>query len=125
MMQLTLLICSLRRYHGFTGSLRPFIEFAYTVMCTLLLNFYHLKLCMDLTLLTPTNLIYLDVDERVSLDGNPEAQVVKTLSMRVCGNRLKRGIVCVQPKPIRGANMLSFSPRLGLGAYAQGEISSP
>jgi hypothetical protein len=84
-------------------------------MCTLLLNFYHLKLCMDLTLLTPMNLIYLAVDERVSLDGNHEAQVVKTLSMRVCGNRLKRGIVCMQPKPIRGANMLSFSLTIGLG----------
>jgi len=35
--------------------------------------------------------------------------------MRVCGNRLKRETVCMRPKPIRGANMLSFNPAIGFG----------
>jgi hypothetical protein len=34
---------------------------------------------MDLTFLTPMDLIPLPIDERVSLDGNRKAQVVKTL----------------------------------------------
>jgi hypothetical protein len=79
---------------------------------TQLLNFHHLKLCMDLTLLTPMDLIPLPVDERASLDGNRKAQVVKTLHESV-GNKLKRGIMCMRPKPIRGTNMLSFSPMIG------------
>jgi hypothetical protein len=69
------------------------------------------------------DLIPLPIDERVSLDGNRKAQVVKTLHESV-RNKLKRGIVCMRPKPIRGANSLS-ARRLGLGAYAQGEISGP
>jgi len=40
--------------------------------------------------------------------------VVKTL-LRVCGNKLKREIVCMLPKPIRGANMLFFSPTIRFG----------
>jgi hypothetical protein len=43
-------------------------------------------------------------------------------SMRVCGNRLQRRNVCIRPKPIRGANMLSFKPDLlgfpGIGVFA-------
>jgi hypothetical protein len=35
--------------------------------------------------------------------------------MRVCDNKLKRRIVCIRPKPIRGANMLSFSLAIGFG----------
>jgi hypothetical protein len=35
--------------------------------------------------------------------------------MRVCSNKLKRETVCRRPKPIRGANMLSFSPAIGFG----------
>jgi hypothetical protein len=35
--------------------------------------------------------------------------------MKVCGKRLKKRIMCIRPKPIRGANMLSFSPAIGYG----------
>jgi hypothetical protein len=92
----------------------PFIEFAYnrSVSTT---DFSPFEIVYGFNPLIPMDLIPLPIDERVSLDGNRKAQVVKTLHKRVCDNRLKRGIVCMQPKPIRGVNMLSFSPAIGFG----------
>jgi hypothetical protein len=59
--------------------------------------------------LTPMDLIPLSIDEMVCLDGNRKAQVVKTLH-----ESMQQQITCC----------LS-ARRLGLGAYAQGEISGP
>jgi hypothetical protein len=50
---------------------------------------------MDSTLLTPMDLIHLPVDERVSLDGNRKAQVVKTLHKSVRQQIEKRNCVYV------------------------------
>jgi hypothetical protein len=83
-------------------------------VCTLLLH-HHLKLCMDLTFLTPMDLIPFLVDERVSLDSNRKAQVVKTLHESVRQQIEKRNCVCALPKLIKGANILSVSPTIGFG----------
>jgi len=78
-------------------------------MCILLLNFHHFKLCMDLTLLSPMNLIPLPVDERVNLDGNHKAQVVKTLheSMR---KQIKKRNRVYATKANKGHTHVIFQP---------------
>jgi len=91
-----------------------FIEFAYNRSVHSTTEFSPFEIVYGFNPLTPMDLIPLPIDERVSLDGNRKAQVVKTLHESV-RNKLKRGIVCMQPKPIRGANMLSFSPTIGFG----------
>ena len=74
----------------------PFIEFAYNRSVHSTTEFHHLKLCMDLTHLTPMDLIPLPIDERVGLDGNRKAQVVKTLRESVRQQIEKRNRVCNQ-----------------------------
>ena len=51
-------------------------------VCILLLNFHHFKLCMDL--------IHLPIDERVSLDSNCKAHVVKTLNESVYATKANK-----------------------------------
>jgi len=93
----------------------PFIEFAYNRSVHSMTEFLPFEIVYGFNPLTPMDLIPLLIDERVHLDGNHKAQVVKTLSMRVYGNRLQRGNVCIRTKPIRGPNMLSFSLAIGFG----------
>ena len=57
----------------------PFIEFAYNRSVRSTIEFSPFEIVYGLTLLTPMDLILLPVDERVCLDGNRKAQVVKTL----------------------------------------------
>jgi len=70
-----------------------FIEFAYNCSVHSTTKFSPFEIVYGFNPLTPMDLIPLLVEKRVSLDGNRKAQVVKTISM--CGNRLKRGTVCM------------------------------
>ena len=57
----------------------PFIEFAYNRSVHFTIEFSPFEIVYILNPLTPMDLISLHVDERVSLDSNRKAQVVKTL----------------------------------------------
>ena len=57
----------------------PFIEFAYNRSMHSSTEFLPFKIVYRFNPLTPMDLIPLLVDERVSLDDNRKAQVVKTL----------------------------------------------
>jgi len=57
----------------------PFIEFAYNRSVHFTTEFSPFEIVYILNPLTPMDLISLHVDERVSLDSNRKAQVVKTL----------------------------------------------
>ena len=57
----------------------PFIEFAYNRIVHSTTEFSPFKIMYGFNPLAPMDLIPLLVDERVSLDGNRKAQVVKTL----------------------------------------------
>jgi hypothetical protein len=59
------------------------------------------------------DLIPLPIDERVTLDGNRKAQVVKTLHKSV-RQQIEKGNRVYATKA-RGANMLSFSSAIGFG----------
>ena len=93
-------------------------------MCILLLNFHHLKLCIDLTLLTPMDLIPLPVYERVSLDGNRKAQVVKTLYESVQVHIKKRNRVHAT-KANKGCKHVVFQPDNWVWVHGRRDISGP
>ena len=57
----------------------PFIEFAYNRSVHSTTEFSPFEIVYGFNPLTPMDLIHLPLDERVSLDGNRKAQVVKTL----------------------------------------------
>jgi len=78
-------------------------------VCTLLLNFHHLKIVYGFNPLTPMVLIHFPVDERVSLDGNRKAQVVKTLNKSVRQQIEKRNRVYTT-KAKRGCKHVVFQP---------------
>ena len=56
----------------------PFIEFAYNHSVHSTTEFSPFEIVYGFNPLTPMDLIRLPVDERISLDGNRKAQVVKT-----------------------------------------------
>ena len=91
-------------------------------MCTTT-EFSQFEIVYGFNPLTPMDLIPLPIDERVSLDSNRKAQVVKTLYESVRQQIEKRNRVYAT-KANKGRIYLS-ARRLGLGAYAQGEISGP
>ena len=57
----------------------PFIEFAYNRSVHSTTEISPFEIVYGFNHLTPMDLIHLPIDERVSLDGNRKAQVVKTL----------------------------------------------
>jgi len=57
----------------------PFIEFAYNHSVHSTTEFSPFEIVYGFNPLTPMDMIPLPIDERVSLDGNRKAQVVKTL----------------------------------------------
>ena len=72
----------------------PFIEFAYNRSVHSTTEFSPFEIVYGFNPLTPIDLIPLPIDERVSLDGNRNAQVVKTLHESV-RQQIERGIVCM------------------------------
>jgi hypothetical protein len=71
----------------------PFIEFAYNRNVHSTTEFLPFEIVYGLNHLTPMDLIPLIVDERVSLDSNRKAQVVKTLHESVRQQIEKRNCV--------------------------------
>jgi hypothetical protein len=71
----------------------PFIEFAYNRIVHSTTEFSPFKIVYGFNPLTPMDLIPLPIDERVSLDGNRRAQVVKTLHESVRQQIEKRNCV--------------------------------
>jgi len=61
----------------------PFIEFAYNRSVHSTTNYSSFEIVYGFNPLKPLDLIYLPVDERVSLDGNQKAQVVKDLYAKI------------------------------------------
>jgi len=61
----------------------PFIEFAYNCSVHSTTDYSPFEIVYGFNPLTPLDLIYLPVDEMVSLDGNKKAQVVKGLLVKI------------------------------------------
>ena len=61
----------------------PFIEFAYNHSVHSTIDYSPFEIVYGFNPLTPLDLIPLPVDERVSLDGNKKAQVVKDLHAKI------------------------------------------
>jgi hypothetical protein len=61
----------------------PFIEFAYNRSVHSTTDYSPFEIVYGFNPLTPLDLIPLPVDERVSLDGNQKAQVVKDLHAKI------------------------------------------
>jgi hypothetical protein len=60
-----------------------FIEFAYNRSVHSTTNYSPFEIIYGFNPLTPLDLIPLPIDERVSLDGNQKAQVVKDLHAKI------------------------------------------
>jgi len=61
----------------------PFIEFAYNRSVHSTTDYSPFEIVYGFNPLTPLDLIPLPIDERVSLDGNKKAQVVKDLHTKI------------------------------------------
>jgi hypothetical protein len=61
----------------------PFIEFAYNRSVHSTTDYSPFEIVYGFNPLTPLDLIPLPIDERVSLDGNQKAQVVKDLHAKI------------------------------------------
>jgi hypothetical protein len=96
----------------------PFIEFAYNRSVHPTTEFSPFEIVYGFNPLTLIDLIPLPIDERVSLDGNHIAQVVKTLHKSVRQQIEKRNRVYAT-KANKGRKhfmrVLSFSPAIGFG----------
>jgi hypothetical protein len=93
----------------------PFIEFVYNRSVHSTTEFSPFEIVYGFNPLTPMDLIPLPIDERVSLDGNRKAQVVKTLHESVQQQIEKRNRVYAT-KANKGLKhfmrVLSFSPAI-------------
>ena len=87
----------------------PFIEFAYNRNVHSTTEFSPFEIVYGFNPLTPMDLIPLPVDERVSLDGNRKAQVVKTLHESVRQQIEKRNNVYAT-KANKGRKHVVFQP---------------
>jgi hypothetical protein len=87
----------------------PFIEFAYNCSVHSTTKFSPFEMVYGFNPLTLMDLIPLPVDERVSLDGNCKAQVVKTLHESVRQQIEKRNRVYVT-KANKGRKHVVFQP---------------
>jgi hypothetical protein len=86
-----------------------FIEFAYNRSVQFTTEFSPFKIVYGFNPLTLMDLIHLSVDERVSLDGNRKAQVVKTLHESVRQQIEKRNCVYAT-KANKGGKHVVFKP---------------
>ena len=87
----------------------PFIEFAYNRSVQSTIEFSPFEIMYGFNPLTLMDLIHLLVDERVSLDGNRKAQVVKTLHESVRQQIEKRNRVYAT-KANKGRKHVVFQP---------------
>ena len=87
----------------------PFIEFAYNRSVHSTTEFLPFDIVYGFNPLTPMDLIPLSVDERVSLDSNCKAQVVKTLLESVQQQIEKRNWVYAT-KANKGRKYVVFQP---------------
>ena len=87
----------------------PFIEFAYNRSVHSTTKFSPFEIMYGFNPLTPMDLIPLPIDERVSLDGNRKAQVVKTLHQSVRQQIEKRKRVYAT-KANKGRKHVVFQP---------------
>jgi len=87
----------------------PFIQFAYNRSVHFATEFSPFEIVYGFNPLTPMDLIPLPIDERVSLDGNRKAQVVKTLHECVRQQIEKRNRVYAT-KANKGRKHVVFQP---------------
>jgi hypothetical protein len=77
-------------------------------------KFLPFKVMYIFNYLTPMDLIYVLVGEKISLNSYRSENTIK-----VCDNRLKREKLCMKLKVIKSTNMLNSSQVIGLSTYAQ------
>ena len=99
-----------------------FIEFAYNRSVHSTTEFSPFEIVYGFNPLTPMDFILVPIDERVSLDGNRKAQVVKTLHESVRQHIERRNHVYAT-KANKGRKHVVFQP--GDWVWVQGEISGP
>ncbi|KAL3566434.1 hypothetical protein D5086_031849 [Populus alba] len=87
----------------------PFIEFAYNRSVHSTTEFSPFEIVYGFNPLTPMDLIPLPIDERVSLDGNRKAQVVKTLYESV-RQQIERRNCVYATKANKGRKHVVFQP---------------
>ena len=102
----------------------PFIEFAYNRSVHFTIEFSPFEIVYILNPLTPMDLISLHVDERVSLDSNRKAQVVKTLYESVQVHIKKRNRVHAT-KANKGCKHVVFQPDNWVWVHGRRDISGP
>jgi len=87
----------------------PFIEFAYNRSVHSTTDYSPFEIVYGFNPLTPLDLIPLPVDERVSLDGNQKAQVVKDLHAKI-QQQIEKKNEQYANKANRGRKLVIFEP---------------